>query len=96
MLFVLIYFLDDAMVPTVAWVEAFAVCCHSIRVVRRSAWRALLRSRASESVSSKPRTLGPSKLMVKKGGYRELAGSVARGEALVICIRGPFDVCDRS
>jgi len=56
----------------------------------------LLRSRASESVSSKPRTLGPSKLMVKEGGYRELAGSVARGEALVICIRGPFDVCDRS
>jgi len=31
-----------------------------------------------------------------EGGYRELAGSVARGEALVIYIRGLFDVCDRS
>jgi hypothetical protein len=33
-----------------------------------------------ECVSSKPRPLG-------EGGYRELAGSVARGEAFVICIR---------
>ena len=35
MLLILIYFLDDALVPTVAWAEAFAVCilaCHSIRV----------------------------------------------------------------
>ena len=34
MLLILIYFLDDALVPTVAWAEAFEVCtpaCHSIR-----------------------------------------------------------------
>jgi hypothetical protein len=34
MLFVLIYCLDDALVPTVAWAETFALCIptrHSIR-----------------------------------------------------------------
>jgi hypothetical protein len=85
MLFILVYFLDDAVILTVARAEAFAVCIptrHSIRGCQAFSFASFASKLGQrECVSSKPRPLGV-------GGYRELAGSVARGEASVICIRG--------
>src|SRR5580704_10278975 len=92
MLFILIYFLDDALVPTVAWAEAFAVCipaCHSIRVSGVQ-----LGELCFEGGVARVCHLNPA--LSERAATGSWPVRLPRGEASVICIPGLFDVFNES